>query len=444
MDCRLVSKTSKRRERSEVVRGTNQPFSRTIPERGGVNSYRCRLCGSASGETFLDLGTVPLANSLLKPDAMDSEEPRYPLKVRICEHCLLVQLESSIAPERMFSHYLYFSSISQHWLIQCERYAAHVRARLGLTSRSQVVEIGSNDGHLLRFFQQLGIPVMGIEPAVNIAGAAQAAGVPTEIAFFNVETATRLRDRYAADLIVANNVFAHAPDINGFARGLSLLLKPEGTVTIEVPHLLRMISERQFDTIYHEHVFYLSLRSVEAALCRSGLSVYDVELLPTHGGSIRIYAAHQSAGHAPSANVFRIRQAEVDAGLDRIETYRGFATAVTEARRNLCGFFCLAAREGKRITGYSAAAKGISLLNYVGEEARAVDYVVDRSPHKQGLRLPGTHLPIYPPERVFETRPDYLLILAWNIKDEVMEQMSAIRSWGGQFVIPIPELAILR
>jgi len=413
------------------------------PERAGLISHLCRLCGSVFGETFLDLGAVPLANSLLKPGAADCVEPTYPLRVRVCRDCLLVQLESSIAPEQLFSHYVYFSSFSQHWLAHCERYADMIRARLGLTSASQVVEIGSNDGYLLRFFQQRGIPVLGIEPAANVAGAAQAGGVPTEVAFFNAETANRLRGRYPADLIVANNVFAHAPDINSFVRSLALLLKPGGTITIEVPYLVRMIEDCQFDTIYHEHVFYFSLLSVEAALSRSGLSVYDVELLPTHGGSIRIYAAHQSEGRPPFDEVIRVRQNERKAGLDRVETYRRFADAVAVAKRNLAHFFSEAAHSGKRIVGYSAAAKGISLLNYVGVEARSIDYVVDRSPHKQGLQLPGTHLPIYAPERVFETRPDYLLVLAWNIREEIMEQMNEIRSWGGAFVIPVPELTVV-
>lgn len=413
------------------------------PERDCLTSHSCRLCGSIFGETFLDLGVAPLANSLLKPGAADCVEPTYPLRVRVCRDCLLVQLESSIAPEQLFSHYVYFSSISQHWLAHCERYADMIRGRLGLTPDSQVVEIGSNDGYLLRFFRQRGIPILGIEPAANIAAAAEASGVPTEVAFFDADTAHRLRDRYAADLIVANNVFAHAPDINSFVRGLALMLKPGGTVTIEVPYLARMIEDCQFDTIYHEHVFYFSLLSVEAALSRYGLSVYDVDLLPTHGGSVRIYAGHKSDGHIPAANVFRVRQAEHSAGLDRIETYRRFSDAVAVAKRSLAGFFSRAAQGGKRIVGYSAAAKGISLLNYVGVEAQSVDYVVDRSPHKQGLALPGTHLRIYAPERVFETRPDYLLVLAWNLREEVMEQMKEIRSWGGAFVIPVPELTIV-
>jgi trans-aconitate methyltransferase len=407
-----------------------------------MTSNPCRLCGSTLGETFLDLGVVPLANSLLKPCAKNELEPRHPLRVRVCADCLLVQLESAVAPEELFSHYVYFSSISKQWLSHCERYVDDVSAKIGLASNSQVIEIGSNDGYLLRLFQARSIPTLGIEPAVNIAEAAQEAGVPTEVAFFNVETARRLRKRYSPDLIVANNVFAHAPDINSFVRGLALLLKPGGTISIEVPHLLRLIGECQFDTIYHEHVFYFSLLTTERALARHGLAVYDVELLPTHGGSIRIYAAHQRDGRTPSAEVARVQRAERDAGLDHVETYRGFSLAVSAVQRTLSDFFLKAADGGKRIVGYSAAAKGISLLNYVGNEARRIDYVVDRSPHKQGLLLPGTHLPIYAPERVFETRPDYLFVLAWNIKEEVMEQMNAIRSWGGEFVIPMPELII--
>jgi len=406
-------------------------------------SHSCRLCGSVSGETFLDLGAAPLANSLLKPEAAECAEPTYPLRVWFCRDCMLVQLETNVTPEQLFSHYLYFSSISRHWLAHCERYAEQIRARLDLTTDSQVVEIGSNDGSLLRFFRQRGIPVLGIEPAANVARAAEASGVPTEVAFFNAETAHRLRDRYRADLIVANNVFAHAPDINSFVRGLAWLLKPGGTVTIEVPYLVRMIEDCQFDTIYHEHVFYFSLLSAEVALSRHSLAVYDVDFLPTHGGSIRIYAGHQSDGRKPAANVIRARRAEHEAGLDRIETCRRFSAAVGAAKRNLASFFTRAAHDGKRIVGYSAAAKGISLLNYVGVEAQSVDYVVDLSPHKQGLALPGTHLRIYPPARVFETRPDYLLILAWNIREEVMEQMKEIRSWGGAFVMPVPEIAVV-
>jgi trans-aconitate methyltransferase len=408
-----------------------------------VIPHACRLCGSWRGETFLDLGAVPLANSLLPLGTRPGEEPRYPLRVRVCGDCLLVQLESGVEPERMFSNYLYFSSMSRQWLAQCESYADSVTARLGLTARSQVVEIGSNDGHLVRAFQQRGIPALGIEPAANVARVAQSSGAPTEVEFFTAETAGRLRDRYQADLIVANNVFAHAPDINDFVHGLTVLLKPGGTITIEVPHLLPTVVECQFDTIYHEHVFYFSLRSIETALSRHGLAVHDLEILPTHGGSIRVYAGRESGGRAPSARVLEIRRAERDAKLDRIETYRQFARAAGSAISRVAGFFEEAARGGKRVAGYAAAAKGISLLNYVGVEARSIDYVVDRSPYKQGLCLPGTHVPIYAPERVFETRPDYLVVLAWNLKREVMEQMHAIRSWGGQFVIPIPELTIV-
>ena len=394
------------------------------------------------GETFLDLGALPLANALLTADAALSREPRYPLRLRLCRDCLLVQLESTVEPERLFTHYVFFSSYSQTWMAHCAAYVERVCERLRLTPASNVVEIGSNDGHLLRMLQRRGIPVLGIEPAANIAAMAEADGVPTEVAFFNAETARGIRGRFPADLIVANNVFAHVPEIDSFVQGLALLLKPGGAVTIEVPHILRMIQELQADTIYHEHVFYFSLRSIETALSRHGLSVYDLELLPTHGGSLRIYAAHED-GRSASDAVFLTRKAERDAGLYNIETYREFADAVAAMKPKLAEFFSSAAHEGRRIVGYGASAKAVGLLNLAGSGARMLDYVVDRSPYKQGLLIPSAHLPIYAPERVFETRPDYLLILAWNIKDEVMEQMSGIHGWGGRFVIPVPEPKIV-
>ncbi len=406
-----------------------------------MSGHSCRLCGSIRGETFLDLGSLPLANSLLKAPLNGVDEPRYPLRVWVCGDCFLVQLESIVPPASIFSHYVYFSSFSRAWMAHCAHYVERVHDRLSLTSASRVVEVGSNDGHLLRMFLRHKIPVLGVEPAANLAEAARRHGVPTEAAFFNSEIAARIRERFPADLIIANNVFAHAPDINDFVRGMAMLLKPGGTITIEVPHILRMIEERQVDTIYHEHVFYFSLHSLEAALSRHGLSVYDLELLPTHGGSLRVYAAHRADRRSASQSVSLIHQAERDGGLQAFAAYRQFAASVAEVKPDLAAFLAAAARDGKRVAGYGAAAKGISLLNYI-DGAQAVEYVVDLSPHKQGLFLPGTHLPIYSPERVFETRPDYLLILAWNIKDEVMEQMSGIRSWGGRFVIPAPELVI--
>lgn len=404
-----------------------------------LDSFCCRLCGSVDGEAFLDLGAVPLANSLLTAAEVNRTEQRYPVKLWACRKCWLVQLESAAPPERIFSEYVYFSSISSSWREHCERYATGVITRLGLTPRSQVVEIGSNDGCLVRTLLGHGIPALGIEPAANVARVAEANGAPTEVAFFDRNTAARLRDRFRADLIVANNVLAHAPDINSFVEGLAVLLKPQGTVTIEVPYLLRMIEQCQFDTIYSEHVFYLSLLSLETALARHDLTAYHVEFLATHGGSIRVYAAHRMDARTPSAAILNARAAERAANLDSMERYRRFSDAVTAVKQKIGRFFEDAASHGKRVVGYSAAAKGISLLNYADIESRYLDYVVDRSPHKQGLYLPGTHLPIYAPERVTETRPDYLLILAWNLREEVMEQMSAIREWKGQFVIPIPE-----
>jgi len=408
-----------------------------------VSALACRLCGSMDGETFLDLGAVPLANALLPPDAALSREPRYPLRLRFCRDCLLVQLESIVEPERLFTHYVFSSSYSQTWMAHCAAYVDRVCERLDLTPAANVVEIGSNDGHLLRMFQRRGIPVLGIEPAANIAAIAEADGVPTEVAFFNAETARNIRERFPADLIIANNVFAHVPAIDSFVQGLALLLKPGGTVTVEVPHILRMILELQADTIYHEHVFYFSLRSIDTALSRQGLSVYDLELLPTHGGSLRIYAARGEDGRPVSDAVFLTRQAERDAGLYNMETYRKFADAVAAMKLKLAEFFCCAAHQGRRIVGYGASAKAVGLLNLAGAGARFLDFVVDRSPYKQGLLIPGAHVPIYAPERVFETRPDYLLILAWNLKDEVMKQMSGIDSWGGKFVTPVPEPKIV-
>ncbi len=403
----------------------------------------CRSCGAPPELAFLDLGTVPLANSLVHAEARDRPEPVYPLQLWFCSQCFLVQLGHAVQPERMFSHYLYFSSVSESWIAHCERYVEPISRRLSLDSGSRVIEIGSNDGTLAGMFLRRGIPALGIEPAANVAQAARANGVPTEAAFFSRETVDRLGLGGSADLIIANNVLAHAPNLNDFVGALKLALKPAGTITIEVPHLLRLIEQCQFDTIYHEHVFYFSLHALDSAFRRHGLSPYDVECLSTHGGSLRIYVAHEGCHRGESTGIARLRQSEMNAGLERAETYQAFAKSVSRVKTQLAQFFRSAARDGKHIAGYSAAAKGVSLLNYVGPESSSIQYVVDRSPYKQGLWLPGTRLPIYEPGRVFETRPDYLLILAWNLKEEIMEQMRGIGAWGGKFVIPVPELAIL-
>jgi SAM-dependent methyltransferase len=386
---------------------------------------------------------APLANALVAPSNAGMMEPFYPLRVFVCSQCYLVQVDASIAPELIFSHYLYFSSISSTWLNHCAEYVEQIVPRLGLGPQSYVVEVASNDGHLLKLIRKKGIPVLGVEPAANVARAAVDAGVPTLVAFFGRAVAERLRSDQMADLIVANNVLAHVPDINDFVAGLRTLLRPGGTLTVEFPHLIQLMRYRQFDTIYHEHVLYLSLLAVEKVFARHGLSVFDVETHPIHGGSLRLYASHDWDQRPKTAGLFAVRSAELAAGLDRLETYRRFAVDVVAAKCDLLEFFIQARRAGKRVVGYSASAKGISLLNYCGIGPDFIEYVVDRSPHKQGLLLPGSHLPIHAPERVAETQPDYLLLLAWNLRAEVMQQMSGIRRWGGRFVSPIPSVEII-
>lgn len=408
-----------------------------------MNTPACRFCSEPLRHTFADLGMAPLANALVPVENAGMMEPFYPLRVLVCSQCFLVQTAASIPPAEIFSHYPYFSSMSSTWVDHCARYVDGVIARLGLGSESHVVEVASNDGLLLKHFQRRGISALGVEPAGNIARAAIQSGVPTEIAFFGKTVAVRLRDLRPADLIVANNVLAHAPDINDFVAGLQTLLRPGGTITVEFPHLLRLLADRQFDTIYHEHVFYLSLQTVKAVFARHGLAVFDAEVLPTHGGSLRVYAAHASDQRSVTEGLLAVRNCEQRAGLQQIDTYNRFAADVVTAKCDLMEFFVDARRAGKHVVGYSASAKGISLLNYCGIGADFIDYVVDRSPHKQGMLLPGTHLPIHPPERVFKTRPAYLVVLAWNLREEVMQQMADIRSWGGRFVLPVPAIEIL-
>lgn len=403
----------------------------------------CRSCGAALTVTFIDLGVSPLANNLIRPERADAPEPRYPLHAHVCDHCFLVQLDEFASPEKLFSDYPYFSSFSDTWLEHCERYVSDILPRLGLGPESRIVEIASNDGALLQFFQKRGLNVLGIEPAANVAQTAIDRGVPTEIAFFGRDTAARLRGNFAADLIVANNVLAHVPELNDFIAGLKMLLSPSGTITIEFPHLARLISERQFDTIYHEHFSYFSLLAAEAALSRHGLSVYDVEAISTHGGSLRLFVSHAELGRTGSQGRASVAEAERRLGLHRIETYAKFAPLVIEAKREILDFFTAARRDGKQVAGYGAAAKASTLLNYCGVGGEFMDYVVDRSPHKQGMLLPGVRLPIYDPARVFETRPDYLFILAWNLRDEILRTMGGITEWSGRFVFPIPRLEII-
>jgi SAM-dependent methyltransferase len=402
----------------------------------------CRACGASLETTFVDLGMSPLSNSMLTPERANEMEPFYPLHVFVCSQCFLVQLEEFKSPEHIFSDYLYFSSYSETWLRHCSAYADSVAARLGLGPTSKVVEVASNDGYLLQFFARKNIPVLGIEPAANVAEAARAKGLPTEVAFFGRRTAERLRDSHCADLIAANNVLAHVPDINDFVAGLKALLAPGGTITLEFPHLLQLVRHHQFDTIYHEHFSYLSLLAIETVFRRHGLGLYDAEELCTHGGSLRIYAAHKEAHRSAEPGLIAVRAAESAAGLNRLETYREFASTVVDSKCDVLDFFIRAKRERATVVGYAAAAKGNALLNYCGVGKEFISYVVDRNPHKQGRLLPGTHIPVCGPERVFETKPTYVFILAWNIREEVMNQMQDIYSWGGRFVVPIPKLDV--
>jgi SAM-dependent methyltransferase len=404
----------------------------------------CRFCGSPLEHVFADLGMTPLANSYVEPDELLAPETYFPLHVFLCTECMLVQLPAFESPDRIFSDYAYFSSYSTSWLDHARRYVDEMSARFGIGAEQTVVEVASNDGYLLQYFRDRGVPVLGIEPAANVAAVAEEAGIPTLVRFFGIETAQALRaEGRTADLLIGNNVLAHVPDLNDFVGGLATLLADDGVLTMEFPHLLRLIDENQFDTIYHEHYSYLSLLAVERAFARHGLALFDVQELPTHGGSLRIFAAHASAARAPEDRLVELRERERAFGLADVEAYAMFSDRVRATKLAFLDFVLEAKRGGKSIVGYGAAAKGNTLLNYCGAGADLVDYVVDRSPHKQGRFLPGTRIPILAPEVVFETRPDYLLILPWNLRAEVMEQMAAVREFGCRFVVPIPEVHVL-
>ena len=404
----------------------------------------CRSCGAALEHSFVDLGNSPLANAFLSAGDLGRPEPVYPLHVRVCGNCMLAQLPQLETAENIFSHYVYFSSYSESWLDHAERFAREAVARHRLAASSLVVEVGSNDGYLLQFFARAGIPVLGVEPAANIARVAEAKGVRTRVAFFGLETAKSIvAGEGQADLVVGNNVLAHVPDLNDFIAGLAVLLKPGGVLTMEFPHLLKLIEENQFDTIYHEHFCYFSLLSVETAFERHGLKVFDVETLPTHGGSLRVHAAPAASGRAAAAPVVALRRLEKEKGLDRIETYAGFSARPRRVKEQLLALLAAARREGKRVAAYGAAAKGNTLLNYCGIGADAIEYVVDRNPHKQGLFLPGSHIPVVGPGHLRERRPDVILVLPWNLLDEVLAQLSFARDWGARFLVPIPEPRLL-
>ena len=391
----------------------------------------CRFCNASFVRTFVDLGMSPLANSFLNADMLNRPESFYPLHAFVCDDCLLVQLEEFESPEHIFTDYAYFSSYSETWLRHAEDYVNMMIGRFGFNKNSQIVEIASNDGYLLQYFKKNGIPVLGIEPAANVARVAEEKGIPTLIKFFGVETANELvRGGKQADLLLGNNVLAHVPNLNDFVRGLKILLKPSGIITMEFPHLLQMIQQNQFDTIYHEHFSYFSLLVVQKVFSSHKLTIFDVDELPTHGGSLRIYAKHvENNKFFLSERVGNILEKEKQFGLTNISTYTNFSVCVKKVKENLCNFIRDAKKKGKRIVCYGAPAKGNTLLNYCEIGTYFVDYTVDKNPYKQGLYLPGTHIPIKAPEKIRETKPDYLLILPWNLKDEIMSQMSYIRSW---------------
>jgi hypothetical protein len=411
----------------------------------------CRLCSAPLTETFVDLGMSPLCESYLPAKQLDAPETFYPLHVRVCAECLLVQLPAYVSGEEIFSDYAYFSSYSDSWVAHAKQYAEAMTQRLGLSAGSLVVEVASNDGYLLQHFVAAGIPVVGVEPAANVAEVARDKGIRTEVAFLGRETGRSVADRYGrADLVAGNNVYAHVPDIRDFSAGLAALVKPEGWVTLEFPHLLRLIERRQYDTIYHEHYQYLSLLTASRALATAGLSVVDVDELSTHGGSLRVYARHSDAVVGePSSNVKAVLTAERDAGLHTLAGHigsaekPGFATAVFDIKRDLVSFLLAAHAEGKTVVGYGAPGKGNTLLNHCGIRSDLLAYTVDRSPHKQGLFLPGTHIPIHHPDRIAADRPDYVLVLPWNLRTEISAQLGYVRDWGGRLVFPIPTLEVV-
>jgi hypothetical protein len=403
----------------------------------------CRFCDAPLDSVFVDLGMSPLCETFLTGDQLNHMEPFYPLRVYVCEQCWLVQLEEYVTPEDIFGFYPYFSSFSDSWLRHAERYAREAIERFGLTNGNLVVELGSNDGYLLQFFVGAGIPVLGIEPAKNVAEEAVKKGIPTRAVFFGKDTAGSLREEgIRADLIVGNNVLAQVPDLNSFVAGIKILLAEEGAVTIEYPHLMRLVEENQFDTIYHEHFSYFSLSVTARIAGAHGLEVFDVEELPSHGGSLRVFFQHAEGIRSIEPAVKDLLEREEAAGLGGPDYYARFSANVEAVKRRLLAFLIDAKRRGKTVVGYGAPGKGNTLLNYCGIRSDFLDFTVDRNPLKQGRFLPGTHIPIRPPEALEEARPDYVLILPWNLKNEIAEQLKGIRSWGGQFVVPIPDVDV--
>lgn len=417
----------------------------TLEHTGAIAAAGCRFCGSPLTVSFVDLGMSPLCESFLPADQLNQMEPFYPLHAYVCESCLLVQLQEYVNPQSIFRDYAYFSSYSTSWLEHSKRYVDGIVPKLGLTPESHVVEVASNDGYLLQYFLPHGIAPLGIEPAANVALDAEKRGVPTLVEFFTADLAKRLAGKGgAADLIIGNNVLAQVPGLRDFVAGLKILLRPTGVITLEFPHIVRLIEGNQFDTIYHEHFSYFSLLAAERIFAAHGLTLFDVEELPTHGGSLRIYLRHAGEESRPvAAAVEELRQRELDRGLGELSGYATFAPKVEATKRRLLEFLIQAKDEGKSVVGYGAPGKGNTLLNYCGIRTDFLSFTVDRNPHKWGMFLPGTHIPVYAPERLAEARPDYVLILPWNLRDEIVAQLDYVRAWGGRFVVPIPEVQIL-
>lgn len=405
---------------------------------------QCRFCGTSLHRTFVDLGLSPLCETYPAASDFHRGEVYYPLHVYVCEKCFLVQLEEYESAESIFTDYAYFSSYSDSWLKHSENYCNKVKSRFRLNEESFVVEVASNDGYLLQYFVRQGVPVLGIEPAANVAKVAVEKGVPTLVRFFGTELANELTaDGRSADLVLGNNVLAQVPDLNDFVEGLKILLKPDGVLTLEFPHLLKLIELNEFDTIYHEHFSYFSMLTTVRIMEAHGLKVFDVDELKSHGGSLRVYACRRECSkHVLQPSVAKVLADEQIAGLSSPEGYETFARQVRATKLALVEFLLTAAKQGKSVAGYGAPGKSATLLHYCGIGKDLIEYTVDRSPYKQGRFLPGNHIPIFHPDRIRQTQPDYVVILPWNLKDEIMEQLRFIQDWGGRFVVPIPKVAV--
>jgi C-methyltransferase C-terminal domain/Putative zinc binding domain/Methyltransferase domain len=428
----------------ETRRGFDATATDSESPGDGTGGGPCRFCGAELQHTFVDLGMSPLCESYVEAGRVNAMEAFYPLRVYVCEQCFLVQLQEYVTPEDIFTEYAYFSSYSDSWLAHCRDYVDMISERLQLSSESLAVELASNDGYLLQWFVEKGIPVLGIEPALNVAKVAEEKGVPTLTEFFGAELASKLvGEGTMADLIIGNNVLAQVPDLNSFVAGITTLLRPEGVVTIEFPHLQQLVEQNQFDTIYHEHFSYFSLVAAERIFAAHGLRIFDVDELWTHGGSLRIYACHAANERlGESAALTALRAREVEAGYADIATYSVFEERARETKRKLLEYLIDAKRAGKTVVGYGAPGKGNTLLNYCGIRTDFIDFTVDRNPYKQGRFLPGTHIPVHAPEKIAEVEPDVILILPWNFKDEIIEQLAYARAWGAEFVVPIPEVTV--